>query len=582
MSQITPPAGAPPAPEVAGDEERPLAPSRAGDEERPDEARPDEEGLLAPTAAIDPAVDAAARTAPESAELLAPATADEPEEAVAESAAYAEALAAETDDAARHADTDRSLVSGVAWTGGVKLMAQLLTWVSTFVVARHLSHEDYGLVGYATMYMALVTLLSEFGIGSAVIVLRRLTRDQVAQINTLAVLFGVGGFVISCLMAVPLARFFNAPLLPPVIVAMSGAFIVSSFRTVPQSLLQRDMRFKRLAVFEAANAVVVALASVVLAVNGFGYWTLVAANLLGAALSTGMVLAQNRHPFAVPHLPTLTEALNFSKQLIVGRLSFFWLSQSDNLLAGKFLGQGALGHYGFAYTLSMSVLEKTSGMVLRVTPALFARVQDDPPALRRYLLGLTQGISFVTFPLTIGMALVANDFVLAVLGEQWRPMVRPLQLLAAYAAVRSLLPLCSQLLVATRKGAKRDARQALLTAVVMPGAFFIGSHWGITGIAAAWVLVHPFFARRLMNWALQKVNLTFRDYFRSWWPAASSAAIMAAAVVAADIALPASVPPVAVLATKIGVGAVAYVAAVFVLHRQRVLAFRQLYRSIRK
>ena len=565
MSHITTPAGSRLAPESAGD---------GGQRQTPDEA----------TARV---ADAAAETAPDQVGPLPSSNADQAEEALAESAALSEAYAADDaarDDPTRHAETDRSLVRGVAWTGGVKLAAQVLTWMSTFVVARHLSSSDYGLVGYATMYMALVTLLGEFGIGSAVIVMRKLTRNQIAQINSLSVLFGVAGFLVSCLLAVPISRFFNAPLLPPVIIALSSAFVITSFRTVPQSLLQRDMRFKRLAVFEAGNALVVAGGSALLAMNGFGYWTLVAANMLGAMLSTALVLSQHRYPFARPHLDQLAAPIAFSKQLIIGRLSFFWLARSDNLTAGKLLGQSALGYYSFAYTLPMSLLDKSSGLVMRVTPALFSRVQDDPAALRRYLLGLTQGISFVTFPVTIGLALVADDFVTAILGERWRPMVGPLQLLATYAAVRSLLPMLTQLLIATRKeGAKRDARNALITAIVMPCAFVVGSYLGgITGIAAAWMLVHPFFARRLMRWALLRVGLTFREYFASWWPAGSSVAVMALAVFALDFALPETVRPTLVLGAKILTGAVAYVAAVLTFHRQRVLAFRQLWRSVKK
>jgi hypothetical protein len=94
--------------------------------------------------------------------------------------------------------------------------------------------------------------------------------------------------------------------------------------------------------------------------------------------------------------------------------------------------------------------------------------------------------------------------------------------------------------------------------------------------------VHPFFAQRLMRWALLRVGLTFREYFASWWPAGSSVAVMALAVFALDFALPETVRPTIVLGAKILTGAVAYVAAVLTFHRQRVLAFRQLWRSVKK
>src|SRR3989442_11978043 len=90
-------------------------------------------------------------------------------------------------------ELDRSLVHGIAWTSGAKWAGQLLTWASTLIVARLLTPEDYGLVGMASVYLGLITLVSEFGLGAAVITLRALSEEQVAQLNGLSVLFGAGG-----------------------------------------------------------------------------------------------------------------------------------------------------------------------------------------------------------------------------------------------------------------------------------------------------------------------------------------------------------------------------------------------------
>src|SRR2546428_11159417 len=139
---------------------------------------------------------------------------------------------------------DRSLVRGVAWTGAANWAGQLLAWASTLIVARLLTPEDYGLVGMAAIYLGLITLVSEFGLGSTVITLRNLSEEQVAQLNGLAVLVGLGCFAVACAAAIPLGRFFKAPQLPGVVVAMSVAFLITAFKTVPSSLLYREMRFR--------------------------------------------------------------------------------------------------------------------------------------------------------------------------------------------------------------------------------------------------------------------------------------------------------------------------------------------------
>src|SRR5438046_10310799 len=86
---------------------------------------------------------------------------------------------------------DHSLVRGVAWTAAAKWASQALSWVSWLIVARLLTPEDYGLVGMAAIYLGLITLLSEFGLGTAALAIRELSLEQIHRLNGLAVLCGL-------------------------------------------------------------------------------------------------------------------------------------------------------------------------------------------------------------------------------------------------------------------------------------------------------------------------------------------------------------------------------------------------------
>src|SRR2546425_2308677 len=204
---------------------------------------------------------------------------------------------------------DRSLVHSIAWTSGAKWAGQLLAWASTLIVARLLTPEDYGLVGMAAIYLGLITLVSEFGLGSTVITLRDLSEEQVAQLNGLALLIGAGSCALSCVAAIPLGRFFRAPQLPAVVATMSTAFLITAFKTVPVSLLQREMRFRALAFIETWRAVLLAVSMIAFALLGLRYWTLVIGGVLSAALSTGATLALRRHRLPWPRRRLLTPAM---------------------------------------------------------------------------------------------------------------------------------------------------------------------------------------------------------------------------------------------------------------------------------
>src|SRR5689334_5674569 len=123
---------------------------------------------------------------------------------------------------------DRSFVRGIAWTGSVKWIVQLVAWGTTIFVARILTPADYGLMTMGMVLLAFITILSESGIGMTVVTVRDISEDQTAQINGAALLFGVASFAIACAAAVPMGWFYKNPALPPVIATLSLTLIITA------------------------------------------------------------------------------------------------------------------------------------------------------------------------------------------------------------------------------------------------------------------------------------------------------------------------------------------------------------------
>ncbi|MEP7383240.1 MAG: oligosaccharide flippase family protein [Gemmatimonadota bacterium] len=467
---------------------------------------------------------------------------------------------------------DRSLAKGVAWMGSVRWLTQLLTWASTLIVVRLLTPADYGLVGLASMYLGIVTMLSEFGIGTTIVAMRGLSTDDHAQINSLSMLFGVASFFVSCAVAPVLAWFFNAPELTMVVIVMSTIFLITGARVVPQAILQRDMRFRDLALNDGLQAVALAVGAVVFALFGFRYWTLVLSAILGALLSTIGVLRLVRVPFARPHWATLQPAVTFSQQTIFARLAWYVYQNADFFVAGKVFGKDLMGVYRVAWDLTSTPLEKIVSMVGRVTPSVLSAAQNDHAALRRYVLRITEVLALVTFPATIGLGLVAQDLVPLLLTDKWVGMVVPLQLLSVAAAIRSITPILPQVLTVTGQN-RRGMQVNIIGALIMPAAFYLGSRWGTTGIAAMWILVYPVAVVVPLAVAVfRQVQLPVRQYFGALSAPLTGVAVMALAVWGARNAMPPEWTRAVRLGIQVGVGALSYCVALLTLHRGRVRA----------
>jgi O-antigen/teichoic acid export membrane protein len=495
-------------------------------------------------------------------------------------AVISDATGSRTHGAARA--LDRSLLRGVAWTAAAKWASQALSWVSWLIVARLLTPEDYGLVGMAAIYLGFVTLLSEFGLGTAVLALRELSHEQINQLNGLAVLSGLASLLVSCAVAIPLGYFFRAPQLPLVVVAMSTTFVITSFKTVPFALLQRDLRFKALALVDLGQAAILAISMIAFALAGLRYWTLVAGAVLGALISTGAVLRLRHVPLAWPRPTSLKHAMTLSGDVLMSRICWYMSANADFLVAGRVLGKAALGFYNVGWTLASVPVDKITTLVAQVTPGFFSAVQGDPPALRRYVLRITEGIALITFPLAVGLALVAGDFTLAVLGPKWEATIAPLRLLAAYAAVRSITPLLPQVLQIIGD-ARFEMWRMVAAAVVMPTSFYVGgTRWGTVGLAAAWLLVDPVIAFPLYRRVFSKIALSPKAYLAALWPALSGTALMAAVVLAVGGVAARGWTPSRRLAAQVAAGAISYGLAYLLLHRERLKALYELVVTARR
>lgn len=478
---------------------------------------------------------------------------------------------------------DRSLASGLAWTGLTKWAAQLLSWASTLIVARLLTPLDYGVMGMAIVYLGLVQLVSEFGLGAALIQRRDMEASQVARLGGLSILIGLGLFGLSAALAPSIAGFFGEPKVRAVVLVLAGMFVVTSLQVVPGGLLARDLAFRRLAFIEATEAITQTVVTLALAIAGARYWALVLGGVVAKTLSTLLLILARPHRVAWPReLAALRGALVFGWRVVLSRLTWYLYSNSDFAIIGRLLGTGPVGAYTFGWTIASIPVDKVTGVLGRVIMPVLSAVQHDRAAVARYLVLLSEGLTLLVLPASLGLTLVAPDFVAVVLGPQWLASIVPLQALSAHVTVRCLNSLYSQALLALDE-TRQSVRVGVVQLLVMPATFlFAVQHWGINGVAFAWLIVHPAITiPSLALYTFRRADLSVSRLLRALWPAISSTLAMSAVVLAVRAGLATS-PAGLRLAAGVSAGALTYAGALLLLHRSRVQGLVTAARALRR
>ena len=172
------------------------------------------------------------------------------------------------------------VISGLAWSSLAKLIAQLLSWIATFVVIRYLHPDDYAIVGLAFAFTGFFYVLSEFGLADALIQKKNTTEENYSQVFSATLLLNTAIFIFFYGISANLADFYQNKALEAVLLFVAANLLLSSFIVIPETLMNKTMLFKRRALIETVASTLNTVTTLALAVTGFGYWSI----LIGQAV----------------------------------------------------------------------------------------------------------------------------------------------------------------------------------------------------------------------------------------------------------------------------------------------------------
>jgi O-antigen/teichoic acid export membrane protein len=238
----------------------------------------------------------------------------------------------------------------------------------------------------------------------------------------------------------------------------------------------------------------------------------------------------------------------------------FFNSNLDSLLIGRIAGAEGLGLYSVAKQLVSRPAEIVNPVVTRVSTPVMAKVQDDLPRLRAIYLQTINHLSSLNFPIYAAIAVFAREITLLLFGEQWLPAVPLIQILAAYAAIRSTANPVGSLLLA-RGRVRRGFWWNVGLLLLLPAFIAIGAAWGVVGVA--WSLVALQCLLLVPGWLLLVRPLCGASFAQYHAQMILPALAAAAAAVAGYVAAIPVTGSVARLAVGVAVGA----AVALAIHR---------------
>ncbi len=423
-------------------------------------------------------------------------------------------------------DLKSRTIKGVKWSGIGQLLANGADFVIYAILARILFPEDFGVFAMATVFTGFVSVINQLGMETAIIQRKDINESHLSTSFWFILVFGIFLSLMIIGVAPLLANHFTNELVQPVLMALSLNFIATAFGFVHYALLQRWIEFKKIAIIEISTILIGGTASIIMALNGWGVWSLVwgwvGQSMIRSAIS--WVLCKWR-PKMIVDLQSFKELFAFGKNIVGSRIS---TSLSDNiiyLLIGRVLGESTLGIYSFAYKLSHLTATKFSRIISRVALPTFSSIQDDDAAISWIYQKKIKCISLICFPLLFGMLTTAPRFIEVIYGYKWRAAIIPLQMLCVMSFVKTII--CHSGTVIISKG-RPDVqfKWNVVAGITYPLFLLIGLKYEIIGVCISLTIATFILYFIIQYVANSMIYLSTRDFIASLYPATLSSVLM--------------------------------------------------------
>ena len=323
----------------------------------------------------------------------------------------------------------KSVIWGVVWKFAERIIAQVVSLVVTIIIARLLDPSDYGVVSIVTIYFAFANVIISGGLNTALIQKKNADQDDYNTVFTISFAVSAIIYLLLYFTSPLIARIYNQPILVSVFRVLGLSLPIYALKSVACAYISANLQFKKFFFATLGGTLVSAIVGIVMALNGFGAWALVAQQLTNTTIDTLILFLVTKLKLSfIIATDRINGLLRYGYKILLSSLLGVTINQINPLFIGLKYTSEDLSFYtkgvSFPETLSSSMTYTISAVLF---PAL-SKYQDDKEELLRYTRLYMSLSSFVVFPVMLGFAGVAENFVALFLGNKWIPTVYYIQI----------------------------------------------------------------------------------------------------------------------------------------------------------
>jgi O-antigen/teichoic acid export membrane protein len=384
---------------------------------------------------------------------------------------------------------------------------------SLMILARLLGPKEFGLVGMVTAFTGILNLFRDFGLSTASVQRANVTEEQMSTLLWVNILVGAVLALLALILAPAIVSFYHEPRLFGITIVLAMGFLFNAAGVQHSALLQRQMRFTALSIISVVSLAVGALVAFSMAKLGFGYWALVAMTVMVPLVTTiGSWVTSGWIPGLPRRRVGIRSMLRFGGTITLNGLVTYVGYNLEKVLLGRFWGAEAIGIYGRAYQLTNIPTDNLNSAVGEVAFSALSRVQGEPVRFRSYFLKGYSLVTGMTLPITLAIALFADDLILVILGPKWKAAAIIFRLLAPTVLIYGMIDPLGWLLFSLGMVGRSLKIGLVLAPIVITGCV-LGLPYGPKGVAFAYSAAMTLWLVPHIAWCVHGTMISLRDIF---------------------------------------------------------------------
>ncbi|MBQ8984442.1 lipopolysaccharide biosynthesis protein [Candidatus Saccharibacteria bacterium] len=318
----------------------------------------------------------------------------------------------------------RKIFSNMLWRFAERIGAQLVQFVVSIILARILAPEDYGTVALITVFITILQVFVDSGLGTALIQKKSADKIDFSTVFYTNVSFCVVLYLILFFTAPLIAGFYNNSSLVPLIRVLGITLIVSGLKSIQQAYVAKNMIFKKFFFSTLAGTIGAAAIGIYLALNGFGVWALVVQQVFNVTLDTVVLwMTVKWRPTMAFSLTRLKGLFSYGWKLLVSTLIDTVFNNARQLIIGKFYSGEDLAFYNRGKLFPNLIVANINTSMESVLLPSMSNAQDKREQVKKMTKQSIKVSVFVLAPLMVGMACISNNLVNFLLTDKWMPAV---------------------------------------------------------------------------------------------------------------------------------------------------------------